>query len=283
MRTIHVWRLGMWRYPERQSAAAEAGIDLPRGAATSVELESSDPRSARLREVLLRRGAKEGASEGFHLRVLRRFDPEEIDAAPYLWYQPHYANEAFRPILADGGKHRTENGDLILDPRWGEDEHGMWQRRLINVWHAKTDGFILRRAVLNAFDPAKFAPVEMRPVFLEGEDRPIAEMMEVRPVIELPPLAPGTFVRMPYPGRNEPVGDPGPGALCQEGFEDFIPFYRREEFEAIGPFHFARTREFQYLTDPDARRAVVSQEFRKFIDANAGPADISWVPVMLVD
>jgi hypothetical protein len=222
--------------------------------------------------------------KGFGFRLTRRFDPEEIDAASYLWYQPMgYANEAIRPIPGRGGKDRTENGDLILDPRWGEDEHGLWKRRLIDVWHARSDGFILRRAALTAFDPAKFAPVEMRPVFLEGGYRPIAEMMEVRPVIELPPLAPGTVVRMPYPGRNEPVGDPGPGALCQEGFEDFIPFYRREEFEAIGPVHFARTREFQYLTDPDARRAVVSQKFRRFIDANAGPADIGWVPVMLVD
>ena len=282
MKTIHLWRLGMWRYPERQAAAAEAGIDLPRGAATSVELESSDPRSARLREVLLRRGAKEGASEGFHLRVLRRFDPEEIDAAPYLWYQARgHANWAMR---APGTEGRSLEGNLILEPRWSQDEHGLYKRRRINVWCADSDGFILRNAALKAFDPAWFGPVQMRPVFLLGDDRPIAKMIEVRAITELPPLAPGTVIRTQNPGDPPlPEGAAGPGGLQSPGFDDFIPCYQRAEFEALGRFHVARTREYVLPWDPEARFAVVSQEFRRFIDANAGPADISWVPVMLVD
>ncbi len=218
--------------------------------------------------------------EGFSFHLIRRFDPEEIDDAPYLRYASAFANHA---LTARGTEGRSLEGNLILEARWCEDEHGLYKRRRINVWNPQSDGFILRNAALKAFDPAWFGPVQMRPVFILGDDRPIPKMIEVRAVTELPPLAPGTVIRTQEPGAPPiPEGAPGPGGMRSPGFDDFIPCYRRAEFEALGRFHIARSREYKSSWDPEARFAVVSQEFRRFIDANAGPVEIKWTPVTLL-
>lgn len=279
MRTIQRWRLGMpWPFAERAAAAAEASIELTMDMAVNFELEADDPRSPRLREALLRRGAKESAKDGFSFRLVRRFNQHEIDGAPYLWYKSGFANSA---LTARGKEGRTPDGSIVLEARWSQDPHGVYHRQRINVWNPDSDGFILRNGALRAFDPVKFGPVQMRSLFILGDDRPIANMAEVRATTELPPFAPGTVVR-PETSPKEPLVR-GLDGFRSPGYDDFIPAYRRSEFEAIGPFHLARTWEYRRLWDPEARRAVVSQEFRRFIDANAGPADISWVPVMLVD
>ena len=280
MKVIQCWSLSMpWPFAERAAAAAEASIDLTIDKAVNIELEADDPRSPRRREALLRRGAKESAKDGFSFRLVRRFDPEEIDDAPYLTYRSDIANRARR---ARGREGRKPDGSLVLDPRWSEDEHGAYNRRRIQVWNPNSDGFILRDAALRAFDPAWFGPVQMRPVFILGDDRPIANMAELRAITELPPLAPGTFVRAPYAGAPPiPEGAPGPGGFRTPGYDDFILCYRREEVQLLGRFHLARTREYIEQWDPEARIAVVSQEFRRFIDANAGPAEIWWTPVTL--
>lgn len=280
MKLIHEWHLSV-APAQLKSAAAEAGVALKPGSAFSFELESTDPRSAELRKALERRGAKEGAKDGFVIRLIRRFHQHEIDGAPYLWCKSGFANSA---LTARGKEGRTPDGSIVLEARWSQDPHGVYHRQRINVWNPDSDGFILRNDALRAFDPVKFGPVQMRPLFILGDDCPIANMAEARATTELPPFAPGTVIRPQEPGAAAiPEGAPGPGGFLSPGFDDFVPCYRRAEFEALGRFHVARTREYVLPWDPEARFAVVSQEFRKFIDANAGPADISWVPVMLVD
>lgn len=191
------------------------------------------------------------------------------------------------------------------DPRWSLESNDAERAKIpwLAAWLCDTLSFavrvdgvpILKLAGISGYDllPTRQyvdrklpgppeCPVKNPKCFRHLEPKPQHVWYQLFPKLELPKMH-SSVLRRPLGNLSLdyfPI-DRGPGAMFNEGFDDFQPAWNRKDLDAVGDFDIARTYE-TIFEPPRGALTIISQRCYRFLKEQKG-LSLHFRPVKIVD